>query len=76
MGTGVPRGADEIRPPVSAPAGDAGALARAVAELAEETQQLAALGAQARASYERFFAAERVKEQLRAALAGLALRRG
>lgn len=58
------------------PAGDAGALARAVAELAAQPQQRAALAARARASYEQFFAAERVREQLRTALAGPALRRG
>lgn len=58
------------------PAGDGEALARAVAELAAQPQQLATLGAQARTRYEQFFAAERVKEQLRSALAGLMLRRG
>jgi glycosyltransferase involved in cell wall biosynthesis len=57
-------------------AGDAESLARAVAELAAQPQRLATLGVQARASYEQFFAADRVQEQLRAALAAVALRRG
>jgi glycosyltransferase involved in cell wall biosynthesis len=58
------------------PAGDAEALAQAVAGLAAQPQRFATLGAQARASYERFFAVDKVQEQLRAALAAPALKRG
>lgn len=50
------------------PAGDAGALARAVAGIAAQSEQLAALGAQARASYERFFSSQQVQSQFQRAL--------
>jgi glycosyltransferase involved in cell wall biosynthesis len=50
------------------PAGDPQALADAVAALAARPQQLAAVGAQSRASYDRYFSNATVVEQLRAAL--------
>lgn len=50
------------------PAGDAGALASAVAGLAAQPERLAALGAQAHASYERFFSVRQVQSQFRHAL--------
>ena len=49
-------------------AGDAPALARAVQQLAEQGDRLAAVGAQARASYERFFSTERIVAELDTAL--------
>lgn len=53
------------------PPADAGALAAAVAALAAQPQRLAALGAQSRASYERYFSPEKIREQLREALVAL-----
>jgi len=53
------------------PMGDARALAQAVATLAAEPERLAAIGAQARGNYERHFSPERIREQLRDALAAL-----
>lgn len=50
------------------PAGDAAALADAVAELAAHPERLASLGTAARHSYERHFSAAAVAAQLRAAL--------
>lgn len=52
-------------------AGDATALADAIAALASQPATLAERGACSRASYERFFSAEAIREQLRDALAAL-----
>ena len=54
------------------PAGDAGALAEAVAALARSPQQLVTQGARARATYERNFSAAVMRAQLQAALATVA----
>lgn len=54
-------------------ANDPAALAAAVEALAREPQALVARGAAARASYEKFFSNEKIREQLRAALSALGL---
>lgn len=54
-------------------ANDPVALAAAVEILANQSDTLAARGAAARASYEKFFSNEKIREQLRAALTGLGL---
>ncbi len=55
------------------PAGDSAALATSVAELARHPDRLAALGGDARTSYEMFFSAGAIRRQLQAALAALPL---
>ncbi len=52
-------------------AGDAAALAGAIASLASEPLRLAELGAHARTGYEKYFSEKAIREQLRAALAAL-----
>ena len=54
-------------------ANDPAALAAAVEALARQPQALATRGAAARASYEKFFSNEKIREQLRAALSALGL---
>lgn len=56
------------------PADDAGALAAAVGALAAQPERLELMGQQARTSYQRFFSADRIREQLRAALERRGLR--
>jgi len=56
--------------------GDPEALAAALAELAEAPQRLAAMGAQARRSYEEFFSPSRIVELLGEALQRLGCRAG
>jgi len=58
------------------PASDARALADAVAALAAQPRQLAAVGARTRASYEKYFSNAVILEQLRAALATITPARG
>jgi len=53
------------------PAGDSAALATRVAECALRPDQLAELGNNARASYEKFFSGDAVRRQLHAVLAAL-----
>ncbi len=53
------------------PAGDAAALARAVSALASEPARLVTLGALARKTYERYFSADAIRDELRAALESL-----
>jgi len=53
------------------PAGDAQALADAVATLAQQPDRLASRGHRARTSYDRYFSNETITGQLRAALAAL-----
>jgi len=53
------------------PAADPAALAVAVAALAGQPERLATTGNSARASYEKYFSADMIREQLRAALAAL-----
>jgi glycosyltransferase involved in cell wall biosynthesis len=55
------------------PAADPAALAAAVAALASQPEQLAATGVAARASYEKYFSTDMIREQLRTALAALPL---
>jgi len=52
-------------------AADAAGLADAVAALASQPDQLAAKGAAARASYEKYFSADMIREQLHTALTAL-----
>jgi glycosyltransferase involved in cell wall biosynthesis len=54
-------------------AGDSAALAAGVAELARHPDRLAALGSAARSTYEMFFSADAVRNQLQAALSALSL---
>lgn len=54
-------------------AADAAALAAAVETLARQPDALAARGAVARASYEKFFSNQKIRDQLRAALSALGL---
>ena len=53
------------------PAAEPAALAAAVAALAARPEQLAATGRAARATYEKYFSTEMIRDQLRAALDAL-----
>jgi glycosyltransferase involved in cell wall biosynthesis len=53
------------------PAANPKALAKAVSHLAVQPERLPSLGAQARASYEKYFSDARIRQELEAALAGL-----
>ena len=54
------------------PAGDAVALADTIAFLVSAPARLTELGARSRTSYEKYFSAEAIRQQLRTALATLA----